>query len=69
MLSKIEYLEAIEEIVSCYAGYQDDIIAVYLAGSVARGDFSPGRSDIDIYIIVSGKMDEIDEKLKENAKK
>jgi len=49
--------------------YKDDIIAVYVGGSVARGDFSPGRSDIDIYIITTGKKKEIREELKEEARK
>lgn len=71
MLSRIDYLETIEEIVECCAKsiYKDDIIAVYVGGSVARGDFSPGRSDIDVYIITSGKKKEIWEELKEEARK
>jgi len=66
-----DYCEAIEELIkSCERSpHKDDIVAVYLGGSVARGDFSPGRSDIDIYVVVSQKKEEIGEELKEAAGK
>ncbi len=71
MLSKKDYLEAIEEVIEeCKAPiYKDDVVAIYLGGSVARGDFSPGRSDIDIYIVVSGKKEEIEKELKDKTRK
>jgi len=71
MLSKRDYLETIEEIIEgCKkSSYKDDIIAIYVGGSVARGDFSPGRSDIDIYVVTSGKKEEIEKKLKEETRK
>lgn len=34
------------------------IVAIYLAGSLIRGDFIPGISDIDIFIIYNAKTNE-----------
>lgn len=69
MTSKTDYLEAIKEIGECCKNsvYKSNIVAVYVGGSVARGDFSPGRSDIDIYVIVDGKKEEIESELKKAA--
>ncbi|MCI2425114.1 nucleotidyltransferase domain-containing protein [Candidatus Acetothermia bacterium] len=71
MVSERDYWKSIEElIVVCKRSqHKGDIIAIYLGGSVARGDFSPGRSDIDIYVVTSGKKEEIGEELKEAARK
>jgi len=70
-VSKEDYREAIEELVE-FCGksrHKENIVAVYLGGSVARGDFSPGRSDIDIYVVVSGRKKEIEEELREAARR
>lgn len=69
MTSKTDYLEAIEEIEECCKNsvHKSNIVTVYVGGSVARGDFSPGRSDIDIYVIVNDKKEEIESELKQAA--
>lgn len=55
MLTKLDYKNAIEEMVSYIkdAEFKHSIIAVYIGGSVSRGDFVPGRSDIDLYVVMS----------------
>lgn len=35
----------------CQSNSFPGLIAIYVAGSVARGDFLPGRSDIDLYAV------------------
>lgn len=47
----------------------DEIVALYLAGSAARGDFVPGRSDIDIYVVVREDKEGIEEALKKAARR
>lgn len=37
-----------------------EVIAVILYGSVARGDFYPGRSDIDLFVYIDSDKDIID---------
>ncbi|MFP4051230.1 MAG: nucleotidyltransferase domain-containing protein [Thermoplasmata archaeon] len=40
--------------------FSNHIISVYVAGSVARGDFVPGRSDIDIYAVVQERDEDVE---------
>jgi hypothetical protein len=35
----------------------DDLIAVYVLGSLALGGYRAGRSDLDVYAVVSGPLD------------
>lgn len=71
MVTGRDYWESIEELIEvCKTSHHEgDIVAVYLGGSVARGDFSPSRSDIDIYVVTSGKQEEIEKELNEAARK
>lgn len=54
-----------KQIVECYhAVYGRDIIAIFLYGSYARGDFE-ADSDIDIAAVVKGDRIELQQKLKQ----
>ena len=72
-LDRQDYRAAIRALVEfCERSrHKSDIVAVYLGGSVARGDFSPARSDIDVYIVTGGKeeKEEIEREFKEAARK
>jgi len=48
-----DYFLAVDEVVNYIksSNLQEWIIAVYLGGSMGRGDFVPGKGGIDIYII------------------
>lgn len=51
--TKNDYLRALSELVNdIKAKYAAEIKTIYVGGSVARGDFIPGRSDIDVYVIL-----------------
>lgn len=65
MLNKNDYLVAINGFIDYMKNedIENRIVAMYLGGSVARGDFSPGRSDIDIYIITNFEDTELENKL------
>jgi len=71
IVSEREYWEAIEELIGFCEGsrYKDDIVAIYLGGSVARGDFSPGRSDIDIYMVARASKEGMEAELEKVAKR
>lgn len=50
---KKDYLDALRELVDdIMAKYATAVKAIYAGGSVARGDFVPGRSDIDVYVVL-----------------
>ncbi len=70
MLSRIEYFKAVNEVVEYCRNnaHRGNLIAIYLAGSVARGDFSPGRSDIDMYLVLKDRNQEFEEGLEGKAK-
>lgn len=38
------------------------LLAVYVVGGVAFGDYRPGRSDLDIYVIVDAPLDEAEKR-------
>ncbi|MBE0513277.1 nucleotidyltransferase domain-containing protein [Candidatus Bathyarchaeota archaeon] len=53
--TKKDYLGALRELVSdIEAKHSAEVKAIYVGGSVARGDFIPGRSDIDVYVVLRG---------------
>ncbi len=60
-MEKETYLKALDRIeeICEEKHFSEHIETVYLSGSVARGDFVPGRSDIDLYIV----LDERDENI------
>ena len=69
MLSRIDYFKAVDEVVEYCRNntHRENLIAIYLAGSVARGDFSPGRSDIDMYLVLKDRNQESEEELENKA--
>ncbi len=54
----IKYANAIEEAVKAL-GKKKEVISVILYGSVARGVCVPGKSDIDLYVIVDDSFGKI----------
>lgn len=64
MCSKIQLERISQQILKCYrAVYGDRIVAIYLYGSYARGDFDD-ESDIDITAIVKGERADLQSGLK-----
>ena len=49
------YLEAVTAQVRDIFG--DRVVGVYTTGSLALGDYRPGRSDIDLMVVVAGSED------------
>lgn len=54
MINKQTYESAIEKFIN-YATQIDELFSIYLGGSVARGDFIPSQSDIDIYVVLRSR--------------
>lgn len=53
MVSEQTYSDVMEEVAALSEQeFADTVTAVYVSGSVARGDFTPGRSDIDLYVVL-----------------
>jgi len=69
--TKNYYLKALSELVDdIVAKYAVKIKAIYVGGSVARGDFVPGRSDIDIYAVLrEDDKDEIQKRFEAEARR
>jgi predicted nucleotidyltransferase len=58
------YLDAVAELVEVAAKrYGDKVKAIYAGGSFARGDFVPGRSDIDLYMVLQDQNERIQSEL------
>jgi len=51
------YLKAVASVHRKVLG--DELVALYLHGSVVQGDFRPGFSDLDILGVVSGAIHEV----------
>ncbi len=71
MIPRENYFRAIGELVKyCRRSKcRDEIVALYLGGSVARGDFVPGRSDIDIYAVARDDKGGVERILKGAARR
>lgn len=66
--SQKDYYDAVGEVVNVtIEKYGDEVKAVYAGGSFARGDFVPGRSDIDLYVVVGREKEEIQKDLQGQA--
>jgi len=65
MASKEDYARAVDEfIASIRSQLSEKVISVYAAGSYARGDFVPGRSDIDMYVVTKVGDPDIEKELR-----
>lgn len=64
-----DYTAAINAFVSSAAQYDRQIVSIYLGGSVARGDFTPGRSDIDVFVVLRARDGELERTLREHARR
>ena len=63
------YFAAIDDLLAyCRAHAADQIVSIYLGGSVARGDFTPDRSDIDIYIVLRERNPAVERAIAEAAR-
>jgi predicted nucleotidyltransferase len=63
-----DYFSAVSELVDIVTKkYRDKVKAIYAGGSFAREDFVPGRSDIDLYVVVHGQKDGIQKDLQSAA--
>lgn len=69
MVSRENYEDAVNEFVSIIEReLADKVVAVYAAGSFARGDYKPGRSDIDLYVVMKQEDEGLKRKLHEIAR-
>ena len=54
MVSRENYEQAVRELVEAVVKeFGDAVVSIYVAGSFARGDYMPGRSDVDVYVVLS----------------
>lgn len=69
--SREDYYDAVNELIEVITGkYKNNLKAIYAGGSFGRGDFVPGRSDIDIYVVVAGnRKEELERELQGEALK
>jgi predicted nucleotidyltransferase len=68
--SREDYYDAVNELIEVITGrYRNSLKAIYAAGSFARGDFVPGRSDIDIYVVAENRKKELQRELQGEALK
>ena len=68
--SREDYYGAVSELIEVITGrYRNDLKAIYAGGSFARGDFVPGRSDIDIYIVAENRKEQLQKELQGEALK
>lgn len=69
MIGREDYEKSADEFASIIGReLADKVVAVYAAGSFARGDYKPGRSDIDLYIVVKEEDEDLKRKLREIAR-
>jgi len=69
MVSREDYKDSIDKFVGIIEReLADKVVAVYAAGSFARGDYIVGRSDIDLYIVVKEEEEGLKKKLYEICK-
>jgi predicted nucleotidyltransferase len=69
--AKNDYLGALRELVDVIEEkYTAKIRAIYVGGSMARGDFVPGRSDIDVYVVLrDGDKDDFQKLFEADARR
>jgi predicted nucleotidyltransferase len=65
-----DYYDAVNELIEVITKtYRNGLKAIYAGGSFARGDFVPGRSDVDIYIVAENRKEELQRELQGEALK
>jgi len=68
MVSKEDYDRAVDEFIgSIGSRFGEKVVSVYAAGSYARGDFVPGRSDIDVYVVTKVGDSDVEKELRSLA--
>jgi predicted nucleotidyltransferase len=69
--SRKEFVDAVEELVNIIVSVYGSVIkAIYVGGSFARGDFVPGRSDVDLYVVGKERnKEELQKRLTKEARK
>ncbi|HOB34365.1 MAG TPA: nucleotidyltransferase domain-containing protein [Bacillota bacterium] len=67
METRQDYFAVVDKIRSFCRERCPNLLALYLGGSVARGDFVPGRIDIDLYAVTAEKDAELEDDIKAYA--
>lgn len=66
MTSEQTYYDVLDEVAAISEReFTEEVTAVYVSGSVARGDFTPGRSDIDLYVVLNERNSRIEEQYRD----
>jgi predicted nucleotidyltransferase len=66
--SQKDYYDAVNELVQAIVRRDEsNLKVIYAGGSFARGDFVPGRSDIDIYVVAENRKEELQRELEGEA--
>lgn len=61
-ITRQDYEDVISELIAmCEKKQFANLVALYVGGSVARGDYSPGRSDIDLYAVTESKDPDLEQ--------
>jgi predicted nucleotidyltransferase len=68
--SREDYYNAVNGLIEVITGrYKNSLKTIYAGGSFARGDFVPGRSDIDIYVVAENRKEKLKRELQGEALK
>jgi predicted nucleotidyltransferase len=55
-----DYYNAVNGLIEVITGrYKSSVKTICAGGSFARGDFVPGRSDIDIYVVAENRKEKL----------
>lgn len=69
MVGKEDYNKAVTDFVKNFCKELGEYIeAIYVAGSYARGYFVPGRSDINVYVVLNKRNRNIENNIIEIAR-
>jgi predicted nucleotidyltransferase len=68
MYTRKDYYDSVNELIALVTEkHGSEITAIYAGGSFAREDFVPGRSDIDVYVVVKDDSEELRRFLEQKA--
>ncbi len=60
MYTRKDYYDSVSELIALVTEkHGSEITAIYAGGSFAREDFVPGRSDIDVYVVMKDDSEEL----------